>query len=86
MQNQMVNVNSLNDCEPAQQNLFAVGDSLLGSIVGCASTETIGVLDVGLFYYSDAELLAEPEETYYCDDLGFEWDLLPELLAEPEEI
>ena len=86
MQNQMVNVNSLNDCEPTQQNLFAVGDSLLGSIVGCASTETIGVLDVGLFDYSDAELLAEPEETYYCDDLGFEWDLLPELLAEPEEI
>ena len=86
MQNQMVNVNSLNDCEPAQQNLFAVGDSLLGSIVGCASAETIGLLDAGLFYYSDAELLAEPEEAYYCDDLGFEWDLLPELLAEPEEI
>ena len=86
MQNQMVNVNSLNDCEPAQQNLFAVGDSLLGSIVGCASTETIGVLDIGLFDYSDAELLAEPEETYYWNDLGFEWDLLPELLAEPEEI
>ena len=86
MQNQMVNVNSFNDCEPARQNLFAVGDSLLGSIDGCASTKTIEVLDVGLFDYIDAELLAEPEETYYCDDLGFEWDLLPELLAEPEEI
>ena len=58
LQNQMVNVNSFNDCEPSRQNLFAVGDSLLGSLVGCASTETIGVLDVGLFDYSDAE----PEE------------------------
>ena len=72
MQNQMVNVNSLNECEPARQNLFAVGDSLLGSLVGCASTETIGVLHVGLFDYSEVELLAEPEGTYYCDDLGFE--------------
>ena len=81
-----INVNYLNDCKPTQQNLFAVGDSLLGSIDGCASTKTIGVMDVGFFDYIDAELLAEPEETYYCDDLGFEWDLLPELLAEPEEI
>ena len=56
MQNQMVNVNSLNDCEPARQNLFAVGDSLLGSLVGCASTETIGVLHVGLFYYSESAM------------------------------
>ena len=72
MTNQMVNVNCLNNCEPTHQNLFAVGDSLLGSLVGCASTETIGVQDLGLFHYSNADLLAKPEETYYCDDLGIE--------------
>ena len=74
-------------CNPHLINT-AVGDSLLGSLVACASTETIGVLHVGLFDYSDGEL-SEPEETirtYYCDDLGFEWDFLRELLAEPEEI
>ena len=54
-------------CNPHLINTV-VGDSLLGSLVACASTETIGVLHVGLFDYSGAEL-SEPEgtiRTYYC--------------------
>lgn len=71
MQNQMVSMDCLNDCEPTQQNLYAVDDSFLGSVVGCAPTETIGMEDVGLFDYRVAEIFAEFEKTLYCDDLGF---------------
>ena len=63
MKNQVVNLNCLNDWEPTQQKVFAVSDSSLGSLVGCAYTESIGLQD----------LLAELEETCYYDHLGFEW-------------
>ena len=73
MKNQVVNLNCLNDWEPSQQKVFAVGDSSLGSQVGCAYTENIGLQDIDLFNYYNSELLAELEETCYYDHLGFEW-------------
>ncbi|RVW59140.1 hypothetical protein CK203_105519 [Vitis vinifera] len=73
MKNQVVNLNCLNDWEPSQQKVFAVGDSSLGSQVGCAYTENIGLQDIDLFNYYNSELLAELEETCYYDHLGFKW-------------
>ncbi|KAL6319646.1 hypothetical protein AAG906_026675 [Vitis piasezkii] len=73
MKNQMVGLNCLNDCEPIQQKIFTVGDSSLGSQVGCAYTESIGLQDIDLLDYYNSELIDELETSYYAD-LGLNWD------------
>ncbi|XP_034712084.1 two-component response regulator ORR26-like isoform X2 [Vitis riparia] len=73
MKNQMVGLNCLNDCEPIQQKIFTVGDSSLGSQVGCAYTESIGLQDIDLLDYYNSELIDELETSCYAD-LGLNWD------------
>lgn len=82
MKNQIANPNCWNDRGPIQQKIFAVGDSSLGSQVGCAYTESTGLQDqhlfdqykdIDLFDYYNSELIDELETCYY-NGLGFNCD------------